>query len=155
MTLYLDAASVPMQVINGATAYPPRVRVTGPSGNINVPVSDGASALILTLPSLVVPIGTKVNISGMISLHTTVSAIRSVVIFPEIVSGTTIGDSAGGNSVPSGAGFGVCFPLSSDYTTTTTNPVFLIHAWCTTGGASSGDLVVDGAASWAVAVEVA
>ena len=134
------------------------MRVVGPAHNTNLGTANGAGAVILTTPVLPVAAGVLVNISGQLSINTTVNAIRDVQIRVALVGapGVPIGDTQGSGSVLAATATkaGIEVPFTVDYSPTAPNPQFVVTAWCDTGGASSGDLETDGDTCVATAVQV-
>ena len=137
-----------------AAGFPARVQAVGPATTTNVPLADGPSAVMLALPPITLPVGSKINISGYATLTNTVAAIRNANIAVELSPGgggdigalqkTTLAASENDRAVP----------FNNDYVTTTATTNLVITVWDTTGGAAPGDLTVQGNNVVAVAVRV-
>jgi len=155
------AAKLNSSAAGAGGEFQARVRVVGPpnaGGNLSVPTTDGPSAVMLTLPPLTVPVGSKVNISGVMLIGNAVNFPRQAQVMVEIVPGVAIGDmlEAGTCNFAASAAGTILLPIpySVDYTTTLPTTTFVITVIDATAGASNGDLVCHTMTSFAVALRV-
>ena len=149
-----------------ATTFPATTRVVGPSINTDLPITDGESAVVLTLPQITAPLGAVVRVNGKLQVANAAGLINRVLVGLELsgAAGTLVGDMgtsssfsgwpAGKDLAVAGTGGGADFVyFDVEYTVVgSPNPTFTINAICST---APGDVIVFGECSCATATRVA
>ena len=148
-----------------AGGFPARQRVVG-GGSVALPVADGAGAVVLTLPAMTLPIGSKINVKGKLQAFNTTTNLRGLNVNLELAGapGTPVGDVGSGSGTGASSSFDIVGTggpnnqavvyFDVDYTTVAATTTFTINAYCRTGGASPGDITVYTNASCATATQV-